>query len=104
MRSSTAKRVVSFLFLVAFLLLRVGGVQAMSHDHDDEHEEHCELCELMALAEERTPIQSGPAEVEIKAQTVVPYPSEIPFTYETPQFQISEPSYVYNKPPPTSGE
>lgn len=101
MHTSSGKRLLSFLFLAAFLLLRVAGVQAMTHDHENDQQTACELCELMAVAEEHTPVFSTADEVVISPPTIVPLPNENPATYETPLFQISEPSFVYNKPPPT---
>lgn len=46
------KNVLSFLFLAAFLLLRVGNVHAATHISEDSEATHCELCELIQVNNE----------------------------------------------------
>lgn len=95
------KNVISLVFLLAFLFLRVANVHSVSHHLDEIDTNTCELCEIITVTHQFTPfVDQSPEDIEYNL-CIVPKNSSINFGYEEPLHCIVSPDFIYNKPPPS---
>ncbi|MBQ4822886.1 hypothetical protein [Aquimarina sp. MMG016] len=100
MRLNVSKNIISLFFVSAFLFLRVVNTHAFSHFSDDDHQTDCELCEIIITSNHFTPF-TGDTLDEIKQKSATDYQEyAVNFGYETPEYCVTLPKSVYNKPPP----
>ena len=91
----------ALFFLLAFLFLRIADVHTYSHFSDDDELSHCELCEMITTSNQFTPLLDG-SFLEEKTQQCDSFQIiKVDFWYKTPNYCITQPETIFNKPPPS---
>lgn len=102
MMFNTSTKLIEFLFLATFLMLRVANFHAISHFFEEEHHNNCELCDLTITSQNHNPLDN-PTDFVVKINIPLFFiVSKQVVVYETSNYCFDQPLEVYNKPPPLS--
>jgi len=100
MSIKVSKHTISFLFLSAFLLLKVANAHSLSHLLEEEENWQCELCEMAFTFQENTPVVYTSGKEWVPKVTFSCEYQPVIAGYQEPLQHIASPHDVHNKPPP----
>lgn len=93
---------IAFFLFVAFLLIRVVNLHAISHiDDTDSGQVHCELCDIIHHSHKDTQFLAHFPDLTDEFNFFFHSNSEVYIGYNEPLHQIATPLELHNKPPPT---
>ncbi len=97
------KYIISFFFLISFVLLRIMNLHIISHLDSNIDFQHCENCVLIAQAYQTVPLNFGTSSPNFSSENNLDFknsPSTVLYTPPYKKAFLSD--YFFNKPPPLS--
>jgi len=99
MKISRFKDIITYLFLVLVLSMKMAGLHMLSHSDDQDHTLHCTVCDhvithnlLPALTPSENEITFEQVDIIVKKETIENYNSIVLHTISTSQ--------LFSRPPP----
>ncbi len=100
MRNTAFKHTVVYAFLLLFTSMKVAGLHALKHLHDDNSAKHCTVCDF-AVAPNYTPVLLSDSDVEIPLQREEIVRLERAETYNFVYIAKFYPDQLFSRPPPS---
>lgn len=92
------KHIASFL-LIFFISIKLIGLHALTHHHDDEHHEDCDICEFVFISN-TTPVLTN-ATVLFEPLIQHSYNQQLFYEYSYFYTKIHTSGTLFGRPPPT---